>query len=240
MGDYVDRGHYSLNTFLLLAIYKITHPQQFFRLHGNHDSRQVTQQYGFQSEIQLKYGHAGLWTKCMKVFDLLPVAAVIDGDIFSVHGGLSPQLIFYGELLDMDRKKELPEIGILADLTWSDPSDVRSVNWSPNSRGAGYIYGQQAVCKFCHRNKLKRITRSHQIAQEGYQWYFSDDDCPGEGKLLLVWSAPNYCYTSGNKASVLRLRFEGKNEFDIPTFEDVPKGERIQPEDVKPHPEYFA
>jgi diadenosine tetraphosphatase ApaH/serine/threonine PP2A family protein phosphatase len=240
MGDYVDRGYYSLNTFLLLAIYKITYRNTFWLLRGNHETRTITQQYGFQIEIRTNYGHTGLWTKCMKVFDLLPIAAVIDSKIFSVHGGLSPQLIFYGEIHDLTRKRELPGDGILTDLTWSDPEGGVNFEWKPNSRGVGYLFGGRVTHKFCHMNELRLITRSHQIVPAGFQWHFKNDNSQDEGMLINVWSAPNYSYTSGNKASVLRFNFPGRNEFDLPLFDAVPSEERIKRNDVKLHPEYFA
>jgi diadenosine tetraphosphatase ApaH/serine/threonine PP2A family protein phosphatase len=214
MGDYVDRGKFSLNTFLLLASYKIENPHSFFLLRGNHESRQVTQQYGFQNEILGNYGHTGLWMKCMDVFDLLPIAALTDRRVFSLHGGLSPHLPLVQDLLTINRRKEIPDSGLLADLTWSDP-DERNVIFRPNGRGAGCIFGRGPTEQFCHINGLDFITRSHQVVQTGFKWFFSDVKSPG--KLINVWSAPNYG-ASGNIASVLRLGFPGKEEHDLPTF----------------------
>ena len=42
MGDYVDRGHHSMNTFLFLCCHKIKYPERYHLLRGNHESRQVT------------------------------------------------------------------------------------------------------------------------------------------------------------------------------------------------------
>jgi serine/threonine-protein phosphatase PP1 catalytic subunit len=42
LGDYIDRGQQSLETFLLLLCYKIKYPETFFLLRGNHESQNVS------------------------------------------------------------------------------------------------------------------------------------------------------------------------------------------------------
>lgn len=228
MGDYVDRGYYSLQTFGYLLALKLKYKGRVTLLRGNHECRQVNQMYGFYVEIQATYGHAGLWTMCNEIFDMLPMAAVIDGEVFSVHGGLSPDIPTIDKIDLIERNDELPATGPFCDLTWSDPDE--GGEWRANMRGAGYLFGKKQVDEFCYLNKLKFVTRSHQVAQEGFQWFF-------DKKLITVWSAPNYMYRMGNRASV--LRYDGNGEYELIDFDARPADKRKVPDEL-PQSGYFS
>lgn len=75
-GDFVDRGHNSVETFQLLLCLKARFPDCITLLRGNHESRQITQVYGFYEECVKKYGNANPWKYCVEVFDYLNLAAV--------------------------------------------------------------------------------------------------------------------------------------------------------------------
>jgi hypothetical protein len=114
------------------------------------------------------------------------------------------------------------------------------VEFRQNPRGAGQIFGRKSVEEFLNANRFRLITRSHQLVQDGFQWFFRNDDgkpSTPEGRLINVWSAPNYAYSSGNDASILMFRCS-EREFHLEKFREAT--ERISQADVRPDARYFA
>ena len=124
LGDYVDRGHYSVEVVTLLFCLKVRYPNRITILRGNHESRQITQVYGFYDECVRKYGSSTVWQLFTDAFDYLPLCAIIDGRYMCMHGGLSPNLQSIDQLNELDRIRDPPENGIMCDLLWSDPDEA--------------------------------------------------------------------------------------------------------------------
>ncbi|KAF7297609.1 Serine/threonine-protein phosphatase [Mycena kentingensis (nom. inval.)] len=227
MGDFVDRGFFSVETFLLLLALKVRYPERITLIRGNHESRQITQVYGFYDECQRKYGGSNVWRWCCEVFDYLALGAIVDGRVFGVHGGLSPNLHSIDQIRAIDRKQEVPHDGPMCDLLWSDPDDISG--WGLSPRGAGYLFGADITKQFAHNNALDLIARAHQLAMEGYKLMF-------DRAIVTVWSAPNYCYRCGNVASILELDEHLGQEYKV--FSAAPIGVRSTPA-KRPPPDYF-
>uniref|UniRef100_A0A672Z1Q9 Serine/threonine-protein phosphatase n=1 Tax=Sphaeramia orbicularis TaxID=375764 RepID=A0A672Z1Q9_9TELE len=221
------QGFYSVETFLLLLALKVRYPDRITLIRGNHESRQITQVYGFYDECLRKYGSVTVWRYCTEIFDYLSLSAIIDGKIFCVHGGLSPSIQTLDQIRTIDRKQEVPHDGPMCDLLWSDPEDT--TGWGVSPRGAGYLFGSDVVAQFNAANDIHMICRAHQLVMEGYKWHFNET-------VLTVWSAPNYCYRCGNVAAILELDEHLQREFII--FEAAPQETRGIPS-KKPVADYF-
>ncbi|KAG7006485.1 serine/threonine-protein phosphatase SIT4 [Physcia stellaris] len=229
LGDFVDRGYFSLETLTLLLCLKACYPSRITLVRGNHESRQITQVYGFYEECSQKYGNASVWKACCQVFDFLVLGAIVDGKVLCVHGGLSPEIRTLDQIRVIARAQEIPHEGAFCDLVWSDPEDIGT--WAISPRGAGWLFGDKVAAEFNHVNNFTLIARAHQLVNEGFKHHFPDKS------VVTVWSAPNYCYRCGNVASIMNLGEDLKPKFTI--FSAVPDNQRAVPVATGRRNDYF-
>lgn len=182
LGDYVDRGKQSLETIMLLLCFKLRYPENFFLLRGNHECANVTRVYGFYDECKRRC-NVKVWKTFVDTFNTLPIAAIVAGKIFCVHGGLSPSLTHMDDIRNIARPTDVPDYGLLNDLLWSDPSDMDS-DWEANERGVSYCFGKKVIMEFLHKHDFDLVCRAHMVVEDGYEFF-------NERILVTVFSAPN-------------------------------------------------
>eukprot|EP00735_Rhodelphis_limneticus_P007994 TRINITY_DN2072_c0_g1::TRINITY_DN2072_c0_g1_i1::g.21773::m.21773 TRINITY_DN2072_c0_g1::TRINITY_DN2072_c0_g1_i1::g.21773 ORF type:complete len:323 (-),score=48.64,sp/Q5I085/PP1B_XENTR/84.05/0.0,Metallophos/PF00149.23/2e-43 TRINITY_DN2072_c0_g1_i1:742-1710(-) len=196
LGDYVDRGKQSLETICLLLAYKIKYPENFFLLRGNHECASINRIYGFYDECKRRF-NVKIWKTFTDCFNCLPVAAIIDEKIFCTHGGLSPDLQHLSQVQRIMRPTDVPDMGLLCDLLWSDPDkDVQG--WAENDRGVSYVFGSDEVAKFLNKHDLDLCCRAHQVVEDGYEFF-------AKRQLVTLFSAPNYCGEFDNAGAMMSV-----------------------------------
>ncbi|KAM3084042.1 serine/threonine protein phosphatase Pzh1 [Clarireedia jacksonii] len=206
LGDYVDRGKHSLETILLLMCYKIKYPENFFLLRGNHECANVTRVYGFYDECKRRC-NVKVWKTFVDTFNCLPIAAIVAGKIFCVHGGLSPALSHMDDIRHIARPTDVPDFGLLNDLLWSDPADQEK-DWETSERGVSYSFGKKVITEFLARHDFDLVCRAHMVVEDGYEFF--------EDRILVtVFSAPNYCGEFDNYGAVMSVSTELLCSFEL-------------------------
>ncbi|EMR88483.1 putative serine threonine-protein phosphatase pp-z protein [Botrytis cinerea BcDW1] len=138
---------------------------------------------------------------------ILPIAAIVAGKIFCVHGGLSPALSHMDDIRNIARPTDVPDYGLLNDLLWSDPAD-QEADWEQSERGVSYSFGKKVIQEFLLRHDFDLVCRAHMVVEDGYEFF--------EGRVLVtVFSAPNYCGEFDNYGAVMSVSTELLCSFEL-------------------------
>lgn len=193
LGDYVDRGQDGLEVVAYLFAQKIELPNKIYMLRGNHETRAVNgdvcwyQKRSFLHQCRERFG-IDLGTQVHEavncVFDRLPLCAVIDGDIFCVHGGIPRPVPEYEHVLaaveavpvvfDPDASDNQVLCQVVSDCLWSDPATKAQEAQLDESGFGASLRGEDAVCfgaaavnQFLEATGLSYIFRAHTSLTEG-------------------------------------------------------------------------
>ncbi|GMI92277.1 BRI1 suppressor 1 (BSU1)-like 2 [Hibiscus trionum] len=204
LGDYVDRGQHSLETITLLLALKVEYPNNVHLIRGNHEAADINALFGFRIECIERMGERdGIWAwhRINRLFNWLPLAALIEKKIICMHGGIGRSINHVEQIQSLQRPITM-EAGsiVLMDLLWSDPTENDSVEGlRPNARGPGLVtFGPDRVMEFCNNNDLQLIVRAHECVMDGFERF-------AQGHLITLFSATNYCGTANNAGAILVL-----------------------------------
>lgn len=225
LGDYVDRGPHQLEVALHLLCLKAIAPAKVTLLRGNHEDAEINgdvETYGpgsFRRKCIDAYGvkkGSQVFDAFNRVFEAMPLCALVDQQVFCVHGGLPRQLVhtkdIFADIKAIVRPVKVTD-QLVSDLLWSDPvhdqkeraalGQAGYEQWfGPNARGEGTVtFGQEAVDAFMDATGVTFIIRAH----EKYQLGFGADI---GGRVLTVFSSSHYG-GSNNRAGMI-LIVDGK------------------------------
>ena len=210
-GDFVDRGSFSLEVVLLLFCFKALYPRHLHMARGNHETLNMNKMYGFEGEVKHKYD-LRMFQLFTEIFHCLPLCHVLGNKVIVMHGGLfSRDDVTLADIRKIDRQREPPDEGLMSELLWSDPQPMPGR--APSKRGVGLSFGPDVTADFLQRNGLKLLVRSHEVKDQGYE-------VEAGGKLITVFSAPNYCDQMGNKGAL--LCFDSELDYVAKQFDAVP------------------
>jgi len=245
-GDFVDRGPWSVEVLLCLYAFKLQNPGSVHFNRGNHETEMTNYQYGFAGEVEVKY-EKKMMELLSETFRWLPLAHVLEGQVFVSHAGLpGPEERLWEDwfqkapdeaagVLKRDAQVTLAQVEavnrvvepnpmeapLVIDFLWSDPKGANG--YGPSSRvPMVYTFGPDIAAKFLQANNLKYMLRSHETKSAGHQETVKD--------VYTVFSAPNYIDRAGNLAAVAVLTNKGGSlEKDFIQFKhqphpDVPSG----------------
>ena len=186
LGDYVDRGKHQVDVINLVLLLKLNFPDKITLLRGNHEIPTINQRYGFGEHLSSQFGETDgkiLWHLYNRLFKHLPLAAITNGRVFLVHGGIPCGLTAIEKIKALPREFN-PDNDIILQLLWNDPKESKKCpEYLDNKRGgASKYFGKEAFNKFIEDNNISLVIRSHEELFQGYKYYFND-------RLLSIYSA---------------------------------------------------
>ncbi|PVU91345.1 hypothetical protein BB559_004176 [Furculomyces boomerangus] len=208
MGDYVDRGYFSIECLMYLYSLKIRYPKTFFMLRGNHECQHLTDYFTFKLECTHKYSE-NIYKLAVQSFRALPLAGLVNKQFLCIHGGLSPELHTLEDFKGINRFREPPTHGLLCDLLWADPVEDfgheknKTFFINNHARGCSFFYNYHAASSFLEENNLLSVVRAHEAQDAGYRMYRKSKQT-GFPTVITIFSAPNYLDVYNNKAAVLK------------------------------------
>jgi len=182
LGDYGDRGSYSVEVYHIVLKLKLLFPQQVILMRGNHEGPQdlLASPHDLPMQFHAKFGEKWriVYSRIHELFKYLYNAVLVEKRYLIIHGGLPSQAKTIEDLAYALAKH--PKQRLLEDMLWSDPTEtIKGVCESP--RGAGRLFGENITNEMLRRFNVKILIRGHEPCRDGFQINHG-------GKVLTLFS----------------------------------------------------
>ena len=181
------------------------YPNEVVLLRGNHETREMTETFNFRKQCLAYWGDVEVYESIMDMFDLMPLACVVNGKQLCMHGGIGQEVTSFLRINRLDRKREPVKEDMLLDLLWADPAEdkeARDSYFTLNpERSCSVYFGSKPVANLLKRENLTNIVRAHQCIRHGYQHHYFFGK-KREAPVTTIFSAPNYC-GKGNRGAYI-------------------------------------
>ena len=221
LGDFCDRGLYSLEVILLLFALKIKYPDFIYLIRGHHEDKFINEKYGLGDECKDRLldnikNPLSIFANINKAFDYLPFGILVDNNILMVHGGIGSSINSLDDIENIKRPVSVEhnvtnkdQLHII-DLLWSEYSDDIDnieINSERDKNKNGFIvkYGRERLNKFLTENKIELLITAHQFVKEGFTTYNND-------RLLTLFSATNYMDKYKNIGGMINIAKKRANK----------------------------
>ena len=189
LGDYIDRGIFSLNGVLRTAMQmKLQAPEHVYVLRGNHEYyvEYKGQVYGGVKPAEainsLKpHLPVDVFLRYRDLFEVLPNVFLFDRTMF-VHGGIPRDRSIKEKWKDLS---SLNDDDLRFQMMWSDPSAASVIPAQLQEQSARFPFGRLQFASFMQRIGCRTLIRGHEKVTEGFERVYDDD----AGLLITVFSA---------------------------------------------------
>ena len=206
LGNFTNRGAFSLETVCLLLALKIKYNGHFHLLRGNQEDIEISKLYGLADECKEKLKEDinqpnSIFQQLCNLFEYLPLAAVINNQIFCAHSGISKNGLYLKEIQRLTFPIKIKSCQIAKDLLWNTPNIYENTNFNKlfPIEYKPEQFNANSLDTLFNNNKLKLMIRSHDVCQKGIGNCFGD-------RIITIFSSTNYCGVYQNAGAIIFIK----------------------------------